>query len=106
MAEVQHHLDIAAPASAALADLTRGYVNLRRSYAEAATRATTETELGKWQERTSRMRRYWASINQEELSEVLDAIAAVHAEQQVINTHIAAQLARAHPETVRNSRLG
>lgn len=98
MAEVQHHLDVAAPASSALADLTRGYMSLRRSYTAAATRATTETELGKWRERTSRMRRFWASINLEELAEVLNAIAVVHAEQQTTNTHIAAQIATAHRE--------
>lgn len=93
MVEVQHHPSTAVTTSSALTEVTRGYVNLRRSYAEAATRARTETDLAGWHERTSRIRTYWASLDGEDLAEVLDAIAAVHTEQQATNACIPAQIA-------------
>lgn len=78
-----------------LAELTQGYLSLRKSYAEASMRATTDAELRQWRDRTTRMKRYWALLNQEDLAEVLDGVAVVHAAQQTANTYIAAQLAAA-----------
>ena len=105
MTELQHDPDSRAPGSTAVAELTRGYVNLRSSYAEAATRATTETELSEWHGRTARMKRYWAGLEQDNLAEVLDAIAAVHAEQRATNTYIAAQIAAAQASSLHTARL-
>lgn len=79
-----------------LAELTHSYLSLRRSYAEALMRATTAAELAGWQNRTTRMRRYWELLNLEDLAEVLDGVAAVHAAQQSANADIASQIAAAH----------
>ena len=78
-----------------LAEFTQGYLTLRKSYAEALTRATTDAELRRWQNRTTRIRRYWDLLNQENLAEVLDGVAAIHAAQQAANADIAAKIAAA-----------
>ena len=75
-----------------LAEFTQGYLNLRKSYAEALTWATTDAELRQWQNRPTRIRRYWDLLNQENLAEVLDGVAAVNAAQRAANAHIAAQI--------------
>ena len=81
--------------TAALAELTEGYLKLRRAYAEAASRATSDAELQTWQHRAVRMRRFWELLDQRDLAEVLDGIAALHVEQQAASSGIAAQIVSA-----------
>ena len=82
-----------------LDELTGSYLKLRRSYAEAATRATTDAELQAWQHRAARIRRFWELLDRQDLAEVLDGVAALHAAQQAINIGIAAQIATAQTAT-------
>lgn len=95
MARVKQNPHASLVPDTVLAELTRGYLSLRKSYAEASTRATNEAELLRWRDRTTRMKRYWELLNQTDLAEVLDGVAAVHAAQQAANTYIASQIAAA-----------
>lgn len=75
------------------AELCQRYLHLRGSYAEGSTRARTEAEFGLWQDRTTRMKRFWLLLDRDDLAEVLDAIAAVQAAQQAADIGVATQIA-------------
>ena len=81
------------PVPVAIEQFERLYLRVRRALAEAQSRATTDAELRFWQARSSRMRRLREMLDPDQLSEVLEAIAALYAEQQETSTAIAAQLA-------------
>ncbi len=84
-------------ASAALvAELDEAYVNLRRTYVEAASRATSDAEQRVWRERSILMKRHRELVDSESRDEVLDGIAVIHSAHQDARTHIAAQLAVAY----------
>lgn len=87
------------PASV-IAELSQRYLHLRGSYAEALTRARTESEFTLWQDRTTRMKRFWLLLDRDDLSEVLGAVAAVQAAQQAADICIATQIAVAQRRPV------
>lgn len=76
-----------------MAELSQRYLRLRASYAEASTRARTENEFRQWQDRTTRMKRFWLLLDREDQAEVVDGIAAVQAAQEAADICIATQIA-------------
>ncbi|MET3808470.1 hypothetical protein ABIB25_005499 [Nakamurella sp. UYEF19] len=71
------------------------YFKARRAVAEALSRATTDAEQRVWQTRTTRMKSAYNELNRDDLAKVLEAIGVIHAQQEVTNASITAQLAAA-----------
>ncbi len=69
------------------------YLTVRRTLAEASARSITDAEQCLWQARSGRVKRLRAMLNPDDLPQVLEAIAVLHAEREAATASIVSQLA-------------
>jgi len=94
----QTPLEPAAPA-AEVDDFEHLYLTVRRTLAEAQSRSSTDAEQRLWRARSTRVKRLRETLNPDDSTQVLEAIAMLHAEQQTATAGIVTQLAAADPRS-------
>lgn len=80
---------------AVMDDFEHLYLTVRRTLAEALSRSSTDYEQRLWRARSTRMKRLLETLNPDDLTQVLEAIAMLHPEQQTATAGIATQLSAA-----------